>query len=97
MANQNSQQRSRHSSAKSERSKPSGHPSPSPKCEDEEQYIDRTFDHVARVREAREAAQRRMEEFGDISEYDMTILQGQLPNASSREVEPTFGSSSISS
>lgn len=33
---------------------------------------------VARVRGAKEAAQREMESFGDVSEYDITILQGQL-------------------
>jgi hypothetical protein len=33
---------------------------------------------VARVRAAKEAAQREMESFGDVSDYDVTILQGQL-------------------
>jgi hypothetical protein len=40
--------------------------------------MDRSIDHVARVRAAREAAQRAMESFGDVSEYDVTILHGQL-------------------
>jgi Fe2+ transport system protein FeoA len=40
--------------------------------------MDRSFDHVARVRAAKEAAQRKMEEFGDVSEYDITIIHGQL-------------------
>jgi hypothetical protein len=40
--------------------------------------MDRSGDHVARVRAAKEAAQREMESFGDVSEYDITILQGQL-------------------
>ncbi len=40
--------------------------------------MDRTGDHVARVRAAKEAAQRVMESFGDVSEYDITIIQGQL-------------------
>jgi hypothetical protein len=40
--------------------------------------MDRSIDHVARVRAAREAGQREMESFGDVSEYDVTILQGQL-------------------
>jgi hypothetical protein len=43
-----------------------------------EQYYGRSPDHVARVRAAREAAQRKMEEFGDVSEYDITIIHGQL-------------------
>jgi hypothetical protein len=45
---------------------------------EQEEYMDRSNDHVARVRAAREAAQREMETFGDVSEYDVTILQGQL-------------------
>ena len=36
------------------------------------------MDHVARVRVAKEAAQREMESFGDVSEYDVTIIQGRL-------------------
>jgi hypothetical protein len=40
--------------------------------------MDRSVDHVARVRAAREAAQREMESFGDVSEYDITIIRGQL-------------------
>jgi len=40
--------------------------------------MDRSIDHVARVRAAREVAQRAMESFGDVSEYDVTVLQGQL-------------------
>lgn len=55
---------------------------------DEEKYLDRSFDHVARVRAAREAAQREMESFGDVSEYDITIIQGQLKD------EPVAGSQS---
>jgi hypothetical protein len=50
--------------------------------------MDRSGDHVARVRTAKEAAQREMESFGDVSEYDITIIQGQL-----RE-EPVVGSQS---
>ncbi len=40
--------------------------------------MDFSGDHVARVRAAKEAAQREMESFGDPSEYDVVILQGQL-------------------
>jgi hypothetical protein len=50
-----------------------------PLTEDEKQeYMDFSSDHVARVRAAKEAAQREMESFGDVSEYDVIILQGQL-------------------
>ena len=40
--------------------------------------MDRTGDHVARIRAAKEAAQREMESFGDVSEYDITLIQGQF-------------------
>jgi hypothetical protein len=40
--------------------------------------MDRSIDQVARVRAAKEAAQREMESFGDVSEYDVTVIQGQL-------------------
>ncbi len=65
---------------------------------DVEEYMDRSIDHVARVRAAREAAQREMESFGDVSEYEVTTIQGQLkeePNTvvqaslDFRSVEPT--------
>jgi hypothetical protein len=74
---QNSQKKSRHSSAKSERNHPRQDPPPAPDF-DHEEYMDRSIDHVARVRAAKEAAQREMESFGDASEYDITIIQGQL-------------------
>ena len=44
---------------------------------DAEKHMDYSVGMVARVRAAREAALREMESFGDISEYDITILQGQ--------------------
>ena len=44
---------------------------------DDEKYMDYSIDHVARVRAAKEAAQREMESFGDVSKYDVVILQGQ--------------------
>jgi hypothetical protein len=44
---------------------------------DAEPYFDRSFDMVARVRAAKEAAQRKIEEFGDVSEYEITTVQGQ--------------------
>lgn len=43
---------------------------------------------VARVRAAKEAAQLEMGSFGDVSEYDITILQGQ------RKEEPGTASQS---
>ncbi len=44
---------------------------------DREQYLDRSFDLVARVRAARDAAQREMEAFGDVSEYEIRKIYGQ--------------------
>jgi hypothetical protein len=79
---QNSQKKSRHSSAKSEKSR-SGigrqEQQQRPVADfDHEEYMDRSNDHVARVRAAKEAAQREMESFGDVSEYDIAIIRGQL-------------------
>lgn len=82
MDTQNSQKKSRHSSAKSEKSRVGvgqQEPPPRPAANfDQEEYMDRSNDHVARVRAAKEAAQREMESFGSVSEYDITIIQGQL-------------------
>lgn len=58
--------------------------------EEEEKYLDRSFDHVARVRAARESAQREMESFGDVSEYDITIIQGRLREESSAGSQPSL-------
>jgi hypothetical protein len=44
---------------------------------DREQYLDHSFDLVTRVRLAREAAQREMEAFGDVSEYEIRKIYGQ--------------------
>ena len=55
---------------------------------EEEQHIDRSFDHVARVREAKGAAQREIEEFGDVSEYDITVIQGQLKEETAGASQP---------
>lgn len=51
------------------------HEQPDP--HDHERSEERTFDLVARVRAAKEAAQRRMEEFGDVSEYTVTKIYGR--------------------
>ena len=82
MDTQNSQKKSRHSSANSEKGR-SGMGQQEQRQRpvadvDHEEYMDRSNDHVARVRAAKEAAQREMESFGDVSEYDITIIQGQL-------------------
>lgn len=84
MDTRNSQKRSPRSSAKSKQDTtgtpqpPSVSRKPSENFDKEENYMDRSGDHVARVREAKEAAQREMESFGDVCEYDITIIRGQL-------------------
>ncbi len=83
MATLNSQKKSPRSSAKSKQDtsgKPDASRQPRNSFEDldEEMYMDRSNDQVARVRSAKDAAQHEMESFGDVSEYDVTILQGQL-------------------
>lgn len=44
---------------------------------DLERYIDRPFDLVARVQAAKDAAQREMETFGNVSEYEIRKIYGQ--------------------
>jgi hypothetical protein len=44
---------------------------------DLERFIDRPFDLVARVRAAKEAAQREIEAFGNVSEYEIRKIYGQ--------------------
>ena len=54
-------------------------------------YFDDSDDLVGRVRAAREAAQRKMEEFGDPSEYEITIIQGHGPEESPSETAQKTG------
>ena len=82
MDTQNSQKKSPRNSAKSKRdatevSETSRPPRKNFDDPEEEKYMDRSFDMVARVRAAKEAARREMESFGDVSEYEIEILQGQ--------------------
>jgi len=56
--------------------------------DDREKHMDHSSDHVARVRAAKEAAQREMESFGDPSEYDVVILQGQLKEEPATPSQP---------
>jgi hypothetical protein len=58
-----------------------------PAVEDEE-YMDRSVDLVARVRAAKEAAQREMESFGDPSEYEVTMIYGQSKEEPTETVRP---------
>ena len=91
MASQNSQQRSPRSSAKSKTTQAQHRPpthQPPFNDDEQEQYADHSFDHVARVRAAKEVAQRKMEEFGDVSEYDITVIHGQLKEEPDRNDHP---------
>jgi hypothetical protein len=90
---QNSQKRSPRSSAKSKPDRMETPDKPRRSYDDSEDdalYIDRSFDHVARVRAAKEAAQREMEKFGDVSEYDVTIIQGQLKEEPATASQPAL-------
>jgi hypothetical protein len=77
----NSQKKSPRSLAKSEMSTANiGNEPTQPRrtpIADDEDYMDRSTDLVARVRSTREAAQREMESFGHPSEYEVTIIHGQ--------------------
>jgi hypothetical protein len=90
----NSQRKSPRSMAKSEKStvnigdEPT-HPRRTPLVDDED-YMDRSTDLVARVRSAKEAAQREMESFGHPSEYEVTIIHGQK-----RELPPEPSQSAL--
>lgn len=80
MDTRNSQKKSPRSSAKSKQDS-SGAPETIHRQltdAEEKQFMDLSSDHVTRVRAAKAAAQREMESFGDPSEYDVVILQGQL-------------------
>lgn len=52
-------------------------PHRSPSGRDHEKYYDDSDDFVERVRRAKEAAQRKIEEFGDPSEYIVTKIYGR--------------------
>ncbi len=89
----NSRKRSPRDSAKSRQQTTAAPQDRSYNDAEDEQHVDRSMDHVARVRAAKEAAQRLMEEFGDPSEYDVTILQGKLkrePGAKDRQPSLDF-------
>lgn len=96
MDTRNSQKKSPRNTAKS-RQHSSGDPEPSEACrkpfvdtEEEEKYMDYSLDHVARVRAAKDAAQREMESFGDVSEYDVITIQGQMADNSTTDSQPSL-------
>jgi hypothetical protein len=52
-------------------------PHQSPSNRDRKQYYDDADDHAARVRRAKEAAQRQIEAFGDRSKYQVRKIYGR--------------------
>ena len=53
----------------------------------EDQYLDRTPDLVAKVRAMREAADREMDRFTCVADYDVRLVAGHGPKASPVSVE----------
>jgi hypothetical protein len=53
----------------------------------EDQYLDRTPDLVAKVRAMREAADREMDRFTCVADYDVRRVVGQGPKAAPASVE----------
>jgi hypothetical protein len=53
----------------------------------EDRYLDRTPDLVAKVRAMREAADKEMDRFTRVAEYDVRRVVGQGPKASAVSVE----------
>jgi hypothetical protein len=88
---QSSQKRSQRNSTRSDKSlrgsgpEPTGQPEPGFDADD---YMDRSIDHVARVSAARNAAQWEVESFGDLSEYDITTIQGRLKETNRAGIQP---------
>ncbi len=101
MATQNFQKKSPRASAKSKQDTTAA-PDPAPagsaqtstepyRAEEPDRSPDRAADQVARIRAAKDAARRATESFGDASEYDVTLLQGQLKREPALGVQSSLG------
>lgn len=77
MGTTNSQKKSQNNSEPSERSKPKNMPRSHDNTVDHDHEQEHSFDLVARVRAAREAAEREMRKFGKVSEYEVRKVYGQ--------------------
>ncbi len=53
----------------------------------EDQYVERTPDLVAKIRAMRQAAEKEMDRFTRVADYDVRHVVGQKPKASSVSVE----------
>ncbi|MBB5343355.1 hypothetical protein [Tunturibacter empetritectus] len=61
----------------------------------EDEYLDRTPDLVAKVRAMREAAEKEMNRFTVVADYDVRRVVGQKPQASPISVETVPPSPSV--
>jgi hypothetical protein len=61
----------------------------------EDQYLDRTPDLVAKVRAMREAAEKEMNRFTRVADYDVRRVVGQKPKASPVSVQTVPPSSAV--
>ena len=53
----------------------------------EDQYMERTSDLVAKVRKMREAAEKEMNRFTSVADYDVRRVVGQMPKVAPVSVE----------
>ena len=61
----------------------------------EDQYMERTPDLVAKVREMREAAEKEMNRFTRVADYDVRRVVGQEPKASPVSAETVLPSPAV--
>jgi hypothetical protein len=54
----------------------------------EDQYMERTPDLIAKVRQMREAAEKEMNRFTRLADYDMRRVVGQKPADTTESVSP---------
>ena len=61
----------------------------------EDQYVERTPDLVAKIRAMRQAAEKEMDRFTRVADYDVRRVVGQKPKASPVSVETVLPSAAI--
>jgi hypothetical protein len=61
----------------------------------EDQYMERTPDLVTKIRAMRETAEREMNRFTCVADYDVRRVVGQKPKASPVSIEPAPPSSAV--
>ncbi len=65
------------SQSKAQKASTEPEPTSAQSGESDDRYMSRSDDFVARVRAAREAAQRRMNAFGNVADYDVRVVRGR--------------------